>query len=130
MSTKIAIFSTSDLRDHRAEFKRAVAAGCDVRVATTRDTLVPEDDWWRYHVPDSRLYKAESEPLPHPTRKYAYVYPRRMEYAYRGWMRLHRELVGSEFTGNPEDPPGYFNIVDVEFALRLRFATWRDFAND
>lgn len=125
MSTKIAIFSTSDLRDHRAEFERAVTEGWDVRVATTRDKLVREDDWWRCHVPDSRLYKAESEPLPHPTRECDWT--QRLEYMYRGWMRLHRELVGCEFTGSPGDPEGYFNIIEVKFALRARFATWRDF---
>ena len=123
---EIAIFSTSDLRNHREEFERAVAAGCDVRVATTRDTLVLEDDWWRYHVPDSRLYKAEAEPLRHPVATFD-GHRQRLEYMYRGWMRLHRELMGCEFTGNPEDPPGYFSIIDVQYALRERFLTLEDF---
>ena len=123
---KVAIFSTSDLRTHRQAFEFAVADGCDVRVATTRDKLVPEDDWWRYHVPDSCLYKAETAPLQHPITPLD-GHKHRLEYAYRGWMRLHRELLGCDFTGSPSDPPGYFNIIDVQYALRDRFLTWEDF---
>jgi len=115
---RVCILTTSDLRDHPEVLDRAIDAGCDVRVATTRDTLCPSDDWWREKVDDLKIYMGQRALLPHATRRT----PENMHlvYGYRGWMRLYRELMGRDFGGE-------HSVIKVTWALREHFLCGQDF---